>query len=320
MKLIRDIKSLKQKFKSPVLTIGIFDGVHLAHQRIIKEVVRQAKVLKGTGIVLTFNPHPFRTLKGPLATPLITSLEHRIDLFRRLNVDVCLLLNFDKNFSRMSAKDFVKQILVDTIGINYLIVGKRFHFGKNRAGTFSLLKSLSKEYGFKIREINPIKINSRIVSSSKIRLLIQRSNLKQVRRFLGREFSILGKVKRGDARGRILGYPTANLEPSQEIVPRTGVYAVFVRLDKEIFPGILNIGCRPTFRLKEKYLNTIEVHIFNFHKRIYSKTLEVFFIQRIRSENKFISRQALLARIKKDELQAKRILKSKNFFPNLHLF
>lgn len=313
MKLIRGIKNLKQKFKNPVLTIGVFDGVHLAHQRIIREVVRQAEVLKGTSIVLTFTPHPFKTLQRDFASPLITSLEHRIDLFRRLNVDVCLLLDFNKEFSKTTAKNFVKHILVDAIGINYLIVGGGFRFGKNRAGTFSLLKRLSKSYGFKMCLASPIKVNEEIVSSSKIRTLIQRGRIKEARRFLGREFSIFGKVKRGDARGRILGYPTANLVPLQEIVPLAGVYAVFVRLGNRILPGILNIGCRPTFRPKGESSNTIEVHIFNFRNRIYGKTLEVFFIQRIRSEKKFVSHQALLARIKQDELRAKKILMSTQF-------
>ncbi|MBU4141047.1 MAG: bifunctional riboflavin kinase/FAD synthetase [Candidatus Omnitrophica bacterium] len=311
MKLIRGIKNLKQQFKKSVLTIGIFDGVHLAHQKIIKKVVRQAKALKGTSMVATFHPHPLRTLSSSAATPMISSLEHRIDLINRLNVDVCLLLDFNKEFSRMCAEDFIKDILVDAVGINCLILGKGFRFGKERKGTFALLKKLSKTYGFNVRRIEPVKINGEIISSSKIRALIQKGKIKEANKFLGRAFSIFGKVKKGNARGRVLGYPTANITPLQEIVPLAGVYAVKVLTDNKIFPGVLNIGCRPTFTRKLPCAHTIETHIFNFHNKIYGKRLEVFFIQRIRPEKKFATHKALLAQIKKDEVKAKKILTPK---------
>ena len=309
MKVIKNIENLRQKFKKPVLTLGIFDGVHLAHQKIIKEVVQQAKILKGTSIVATFHPHPLKILKGSKDTPLITSLEHRIDLIGQLNADVCLLLDFDKRFSQTPAKNFIKRILVDTIGINYLIAGKALRFGKHRRGTFLLLKRLSKTYGFKLCMVNPIKIKGKIISSSKIRAFIERGKIDEANNFLGRVFSILGKVKRGSARGRILGYPTANIEPEQEVIPARGVYTVFVRLDNKVFSGILNIGYRPTFKTKEQASFTIEVHIFNFHKKIYGKRIEIFFIQRIRAEKEFALRRTLLAQIKKDEVKAKKILK-----------
>ncbi len=312
MKVIKNIESLRQKFKKPVLTLGIFDGVHLAHQRIIKEVVRQAKTLKGTSIVATFYPHPLKILKGSRDTPLITSLEHRMDLIRQLNVDVCLLLNFDKRFSQTPAKDFIKQTLVDTIGINYLIAGKALRFGRHRGGSRALLKRLSKRYGFKLRMVNAIRIKGKIISSSKIRRFIQRGKIDEANKFLGRPFSILGKVKRGSARGRILGYPTANIEPEQEVIPVRGVYAVFVKLDKKIFSGILNVGYRPTFRTERQLSPTIEVYIFNFHNKIYGRRIETFFIQRIRGEKRFALRRTLLARIRKDEVKAKKILKNRS--------
>ncbi len=315
MKLIRGIKNLRHRFKKPVLTIGIFDGVHLAHQRIIKEVVRQAKILKGTSVVLTFTPHPLKILKKHPPTLKITSLEHRIDLIGQLNVGVCLLLDFNKKFSEISADDFIRHILIDIIGVDYVIIGEGFRFGKNRDGSFSLLKKFSKIYGFKIRQIKTVKINGRFVSSSKIRSLIQKGKIVEANRFLGREFSICGKIKRGSARGRFLGYPTANIEPHEKLVPWRGVYAVLVKLDNKPFPGILNVGARPTFRSKQKSTDTIEVHIFDFHNKIYGKEIEVFFIQRIRCERKFISRQALLEQIKKDELKARKILKARKSPP-----
>ena len=307
MKVIRGIKNIKQKFKRPVLAIGMFDGVHLAHQKIIKAVIRQARVLKGTSMVLTFCPHPLRILKGRYATPMIASLQHRIDLIKQLGIDVCLLLDFTKKFSCICAEDFVKHILVNSIGVNYIIVGEGFRFGKNKHGSFSLFKKLSLNYGFKIRQVKTIKLNGQPVSSSKIRSLIQKGKVNKVNKFLGRNFSLCGKVRRGSARGRILGYPTANIEPSRELVPLRGVYAVVVKLNSKFLPGIVNIGARPTFHSKTNAYNTIEVHIFNFHNKIYGKKLEILFVERIRAEKKFPSPQALLKQIKKDELKAKKV-------------
>lgn len=307
MKLTRGIGNLKGKFKQPVLTLGVFDGVHLAHQRIIKEVVRRAKVLKGTSIVLTFAPHPLRLIKHAKSAPLITSLKHRIDLINRLGADVCLVLDFNKEFRKVRAEDFIKRVLVKAIGVKYLIVGDGFRFGKGRAGTLFLLRKLSKKYAFVVRSLRVVKMKDKIISSSRIRLLIQRGKINEANKLLGREFSIYGKVKRGSARGRILGYPTANIEPEQEIIPAYGVYAVYVKLNNKIFSGILNVGCRPTFHSRKNPSPTIEVHIFDFHKEIYGKHLEVFFIQRIRPERKFTSQGALLAQIKKDELYLRKI-------------
>lgn len=308
MRVIRGINNLQQKFKNPVVTVGVFDGVHLAHQRVIKEVVRQAKILAGSSIVVTFNPHPAKTLKKYSAISLITTVEHRLALIGALGVDVCLFLDFNKDFSQMSAEDFTRQILVDAIGAKYLIVGEGFRFGRGRTGTLSFLEKLSKRHGFKVRKIDSIKMNSCTISSSKIRSLIQKGKVSQVNSLLGRKFSIFGEVKPGVARGRILGYPTANIAPAEEIIPASGVYAVFVKLNNKIFSGILNIGSRPTFQRTKIPSCTIEVHIFNFDNNIYGKTLEVFFIRRIRAERKFNSHSELLRQIKQDERKARRIL------------
>ncbi|MCQ9207861.1 MAG: bifunctional riboflavin kinase/FAD synthetase [Omnitrophica bacterium] len=309
MKVIRDIKNTRHKFKKLVLTIGMFDGVHLAHQKIIKEVVRQAKRIKGTSMVLTFAPHPLRILKSPAATSMITALEHRIEALRQLNVDVCLLMNFNKEFSKISAGDFIKCFLVNKLGIDYLIVGQGFRFGSQRGGSFSLLEKLSKICGFKIREMKSVKINNQIISSSRIRSFIRQGKVEEAGVFLGRHFSIHGKVKKGTMRGRILGYPTANVESTQELIPACGVYAVKVKLNNKVLSGMLNIGFRPTFGPKKKPHCVIEVHVFNFRNKIYGQQLEVFFIQRIRSEKKFAAPGALLVQLKKDELKAKQLLK-----------
>ena len=308
MKLINNLKKLKGKYKSPVLTIGMFDGVHLAHQRIIRAVIQEAKKIKGTSLVLTFSPHPLRVVKKFPPTPLITSLAHRIKLIAALGVDVCLLADFNKEFARISARDFIKDILVDIIGVKYIIVGEGFRFGKNAGGNFFLLERLSKIYNYKIKEIKIIKSAAAGISSTRIRALIHKGKIEMARKLLGRNFSIYGRVKKGNARGQVLGYPTANIEAEQEIIPAHGVYAVLIQLDNKFFRGLLNIGTRPTFAGKNKLSAVSEVHIFNFQKCIYGKRLEVFFIKRIRSEKKFASQEALLAQIKKDEQQARLIL------------
>ena len=312
MKLIRGIDKLQRKFKRPVLTVGMFDGVHLGHQRIIKKVVRRGRALKGTSVVLTFMSHPLRIFQSRPDVALICPLEHRLDLLRALGVNVCLLVDFNRRFSRITAQDFIKRIVAETLGVNCLIVGKGFRFGKDKKGDFALLRRLSKIYGLKARRVNPVRINGRIISSSTIRALIQKGKIGRANKMLGRHFSISGKVKPGSARGRLLGYPTANIEAEQEILPLSGVYAVFVKLEHRILPGILNIGCRPTFFNRSGSSNIIEAHIFNFRSKIYGKALEVFFVRRIRSERKFASRRALLAQIKKDEIKAKAILRSKH--------
>lgn len=309
MKVIQDIEKFKQRFKNPVLTIGMFDGVHLAHQRIIKNVAQTAKTIKGTSLVLTFTPHPLKVLKKCGVIPLITTLEQRIDLIRQLNVDVCLLLDFNQRFSNIPAENFVKDILVDILKINYLIVGEKFSFGREKKGGLTLLKKLSKTHGFRMRRIQSIKAGGKIVSSSRIRALIQEGRVGEANKLLGRKFSIIGKVNRGNARGRILGYPTANVISEHEVIPSRGVYAVLVKINQQILPGISNIGWRPTFHFQKGCADAIEVHIFNFNKNIYNKPIEIFFIQRIRSEKKFLSPQALLAQIKKDERKATEVVR-----------
>lgn len=310
MKVIKGINKLRQRYKRPVLTMGMFDGVHLAHQQIISQLVRQAKALGGTSMVLTFEPHPLNILGNGSSTRLITPLEHRIALIAKLNVDLCVVVNFNRRFSQVPARTFIEQVLVRTIGVDTVIVGERLHFGKDRCGSLALLEELSLKYGFKVRRMKTIKINKQIISSTRIRALIQKGKISQANCFLGRSFSLSGRVQKGKARGRILGYPTANITAEQEIIPAWGVYAVLVKLNNKLLPGILNIGYRPTFHSK-RYHHTIEVHIFNFRKKIYGQRLEISFIQRIRPEKKFTSHQALLKQIKKDEQKAKKILNRK---------
>ncbi|MBN3039273.1 MAG: bifunctional riboflavin kinase/FAD synthetase [Candidatus Omnitrophica bacterium] len=309
MKRVNGIRNLRSKVRKPVLAVGVFDGVHRGHQRIIREVVREAKRIGGTSVIMTFDPHPLKLLYRKAHAPLITSLEHRINLIGDLDVDICLVINFNNKFSRISADDFIKKVLLQALGIECLVIGESFRFGRKKRGSLALLRELSREHKFHIHKVKPFKVNGKIISSSKIRQFIKNGELSRAKVFLGREFSILGRVVPGRARGRILGFPTANITPHQEIVPLSGVYAVRVKLNKRVLPGILNIGKRPTFENKKDAYPTIETHIFNFHNNIYGKKLEIFFVKRIRPEKRFYSPEALRAQIARDQHKAKSILK-----------
>ncbi|MFH1045418.1 MAG: bifunctional riboflavin kinase/FAD synthetase [Candidatus Omnitrophota bacterium] len=306
MRIIKNIQNLRGKLKCAVVTLGVFDGVHLAHQYIIRRVVNQAKNSQGTSVVLTFDPHPVKVLGKNTRVPLITSLNHRVQLIRDLGVDACVIVPFVKKFSYLSAEQFVAQILVRKIGVKRLVLGQDFRFGRNKKGSLALLEKLSQRYSFTVEKIKPLTLEGEVIRSSRIRTLLEKGQIRQANMLLGRPFSILGKVTQGKSRGRLLGYRTANIIPEQEVIPRRGVYAVRVKINGEVLPGMVNIGLRPTFDQKNDVV--IEAHIFGFSKNIYRKKLEVFFVERIRSEKHFHSSRALQAQIRRDEHQAKVIL------------
>jgi riboflavin kinase/FMN adenylyltransferase len=309
MKVIKGFSNFPSNIKRPVVALGVFDGVHKGHQKIIREAIKKAKAINGTSVVLTFDPHPLKLLGRETSIGLITSLKHRVELIRSLKADICVIVNFNRYFSRISAQNFVRQILIDAMGISCLVIGRDFRFGKNKSGSLALLQKLSKEQGFTIKNVKPLRISRRAVSSSLIRKLITKGAINQANRLLGRNFSLSGEVTKGNARGRFLGFPTANIEPEQEIIPLQGVYAVRVKIERKMYNGVLNIGRRPTFDFEKKRHPVIEVHISSFSKNIYGKKLEIFFVKRIRPERKFPNHEALKKQIKRDELAALRILK-----------
>ncbi|GAF74076.1 unnamed protein product [marine sediment metagenome] len=221
-------------------------------------------------------------------------------------MDALLLLKFTNLFSKLSAEDFVKNILVEKIGAREIMMGRGFAFGKKKLGDISFLRQLNKKYGFVVTELQMAKSSGMLISSTRIRKLIINGKIAKASKLLGRPVSILGTVKRGAKMGRILGYPTANINPHHEAIPPSGVYAVLVRFNKKTFGGVLNIGRRPTFY--EYSEPTIEVHVFNFKKFIYNKDLEIEFVEKIRDEKRFPNRAGLIDRIGLDEKRAKKIL------------
>ncbi len=300
MIVIHGINKIR-KYKRPMVAIGVFDGVHRAHIQILRASVEHARRINGTSIVLTFYPHP--QLEDD-----IYSLNHRLRLIAGLGVDVCVVINLSKALYKMPAEDFIRNILVKKIRAEYIYVGKNFTFGRGAEGNYKLLKSLSKVYGFKLKVFRPIKINSKIISSTYIRKLISEGRLDTAERLLSRAVSILGTVTRGSSLGRKLGFPTANINPHHDIIPPSGIYAVKITLSGKRLKGVCYIGTRPTFsREIKKY---VEVHIFNFNKNIYNKELEVQFVKKIRADRKFKLIKSLVKQIKKDVQFARNILSS----------
>lgn len=297
MKVIYGLNRIK-KYKKPVVALGVFDGLHKAHRRILKETVKFARKIKGTSIALTFWPHPQRQES-------LYSLEHRLRLIREIGTDICIVINFNKRFSKISAEGFVRDILVKKIGVHYLSVGRNFRFGKKAKGNFSTLKKLSRLYCFKVKIFDVIKIKHRPISSTYIRRLITQGDLDAAKRLLNRPVSVYGEVIKGTSLAKRMGFPTANIDPHHEILPPSGVYAVRVTLNNKKFKGTCYIGKKPTF-LRQKAAS-VEVYIFNFNKNIYGKNLEIHFLTKIRKEKKFKSAQLLAEQIRKDISSAKRV-------------
>lgn len=304
MKVIHGISRIR-KFKKPVVVLGVFDGVHRGHRVILESAVRKAHRINGRSVVVTFLPHPQKEES-------LYSLEHRLRLIAELGIDVCIVINFNKQFARITAEDFIRNILLRRIGASYVYVGKNFRFGKHAKGDFRTLTKLSKIYNFELMIFNVIKTDRKPISSTFIRRLIAKGKLNIAQRLLGRKVSVLGTVIKGTALGRRLGFPTANINPHHEVLPPSGVYAVKIIFNNRHLNGICYIGTKPTFKatsykLEATSLKYIEVHVFNFNKNIYGKYLETQFIKKIRDEKKFASVLVLAKQIQKDISFVKRL-------------
>jgi len=321
MKIIFGVKKIR-KLRSPVIALGVFDGVHLGHRNILQAVVKKARQIKGTSLVLTFFPHP----QGKES---LYSLEHRLRLIAELGVDVCIVVNFTGSFAKISAQDFIAKILVEKIRASFVYVGRNFRFGSQAGGDNKLLVKEAKRYKFRIKIFKVVKFGALAISSTAIRGLIKNSKIKEAQELLGRRVSVLGTVTRGSRLGRLLGFPTANIKAQHEVIPPAGIYAVKIILkpgDGSIFPesssrkiepspcfsgekydGICYIGTRPTVQLKNR-ATRIEVHIFDFHKNIYGKALEIQFVKLIRQDQKFASLKDLSFQIQKDIISCRKIL------------
>ncbi|MBU1932951.1 MAG: bifunctional riboflavin kinase/FAD synthetase [Candidatus Omnitrophica bacterium] len=290
------------KIRKTVSAIGVFDGVHRGHQKILKKTVALSSKMGMRSLTISFHPHPREVINPDLKIPLLTSTAHKHNLIEKIGMDLLLDLKFTDSLARMNAEDFVRKILMEKLDIRALVVGKNFLFGSKARGDFKLLKAMSERYGFRLFGVEPLRINNAQVSSTTIRRAIERGELRTASLMLGRPVSVLGTVVRGRRVGRELGFPTANINPHHEAIPPSGVYAVNARVSGKTYGAILNIGTRPTFNIKKE--PTIELYIFNFNRDIYGKDVEIMFKDKIRDEKKFSSAEALKKQIKKDILKA----------------
>ena len=288
------------------LTLGIFDGIHLGHQKIIRRVMEKAAQIGGTSCVVTFDPHPREILTPDAAPDLLTSTDKKIQLIERLGVDALCLIRFSREFANIEATDFVKDFLIDRLHMKVIIEGYDWRFGKDRKGDVNLLRKMSAENGFEVEQLNGVEMDGQIISSTLIRELILNGDLKRTDRYLGRSYSVTGVIVGGNRLGREMGFPTANIEPHHEAIPPNGIYAVWVDMDGDRKPGTLNIGYKPT--VTEERRRTIEVHIMDFYRDIYNEEIEITFVEKLRDEKKFPSIEALSAQIKKDVEKARSIL------------
>ena len=311
MKVVQDIQNYSSDTKS-ILTIGTFDGVHVGHQKIIKALVKEAHNKKLLANVLTFFPHPRMVLQKDAQIKLIDTLAEKEDFLRKLGVDTLIIHPFSKEFSRLSALEFTRDILVNQLKISELFIGYDHRFGKNREATVADLTSFGKTYDFKVNIIPAQDVSAITVSSTKIRTAISDGDFIKVVDFLGRFFKLSGTVTKGQSLGRTISFPTANLliDSQHKIIPPKGVYLVSIFHHENQYYGMMNIGTRPTLNGDKQ---TIEVHIFEFDKNIYDDTLTIHFIEKIRDEQKFESLDVLKKQLIKDKEICKRNLTLKGW-------
>jgi riboflavin kinase/FMN adenylyltransferase len=312
MIVARSIDELAGAVDASCVTIGNFDGVHMGHQRLIRTVVDRALSRDLLSVVVTFDPHPLRVLKGGRTPPFITLTDQKLQLISGLGPEVTLLLPFTPEFAALEPEEFVGRLLFHGLGMRSLIIGHDYAFGRKRKGNFELLRELGGRMGFEVDRIEPVVILGAVVSSTRIRDMVEAGHVWDVRPLLGRFYRVQGRVIAGRGRGaEILGIPTANLRLVDELVPRPGVYAVWAEPlgtgDDRVLPGVANIGYNPTFGNDEV---SVEVHILDFSGDLYDRELGVHFVQRVRSERKFSGPEELKERILADISLGRRILES----------
>ncbi len=297
MEIINSITDIDFQTET-VLTVGSFDGIHLGHQKILQELIKQASECDCMSTLVTFHPHPKQVLG--YRVELLTPLPEKLSLLQDLGLDLLVIIPFTEEFSRTDYRQFVKEILVQKIRMKKMVVGYDHAFGRNRKGSTEQLQILGKKHDFSVTIIPPHEVGGELISSSRIREFIHLTQMEKVQQLLGRPYSLVGEVEKGEHRGTNLGFPTANIRPVHEekLIPQNGVYAVDIILQGQRYKGMMNIGHRPTFNFDPL---TLEVHIFNFSGLIYGSTLEIIFKKFIRVEKKFSTPEELKMQISKDK-------------------
>lgn len=308
MEIIHSVSSFTSSNRT-IVTIGTFDGVHVGHQKILEKLISDAKKQRRKSVLLTFFPHPRMVLQKEVNIELINTIQEKASLLENIGLDYLIIHPFSKEFSRLTALDFVRDILVNQLKTSKLVIGYDHHFGKNREGNINQLREYSTLYGFEIEEIPAQDIDDVSISSTKIRRALHEGNLKTANRFLGYHFSIIGKVVNGKQLGGKIGFPTANIDVKEDykLIPKTGVYVVRSVIDTIVVNGMMNIGYRPTVDGKHQ---TIEVHFFDFDQDLYGQELHIELLYFLRDEQKFDSVEALIDQLKKDKLSSLNFLQN----------
>ncbi|MBL1212297.1 MAG: bifunctional riboflavin kinase/FAD synthetase [Ignavibacteriae bacterium] len=307
MKIYTDNSDIKTD-KDKVVTVGTFDGVHQGHLNIIDLLISKTEEINGESILITFDPHPRTVVSGGFKNQLLTTLDEKIELMEKFGVDEVFVINFTKEFAQTTYEEFIKKIIVDKVNAKYVVIGHDHKFGKDRNGNETKLRELAEKMNFEVSAVEAKKVDGEVVSSTKIRKALTEGRIKEANIFLGWNYYFSGKVIKGAKRGRLLGFPTANIKLLDEnkVIPKSGVYAVKCSLNNQIIFGVMNIGNRPTFNDIDYII--IEVHLIDFNKFIYDEILKIEFVERIRDEQKFESRESLIEQITKDKNKAEEIL------------
>ena len=306
MKVFENILEYKPSRES-IVTIGTFDGVHIGHRKIITDMVAKGKKENLLTILLTFFPHPRMVLQKDSNIKMIDTINEKKNIFKTLGVEVLIIQPFTKDFSRMSAIKFTRDILVNSLKVSKLMIGYDHRFGRNREATVQTLKGFGLDYNFKVDEIPAQDIESISVSSTKVRNAIRSGDFKLVNKFLDRPFNLSGKIIKGDELGRKIGYPTANLKifEKYKLKPQNGVYLIRTKLKKQTYFGMMNIGIRPTILAKN---NQIETHLFNFNGNLYDHEMTLEILEKIREEKKFESIEKLKIQLDIDKKHCQKLI------------
>lgn len=302
MKIFHDLENANIA-KPTVLTLGVFDGLHLGHQAIMAKVVERAQATGSVATAITFDPHPRAVLHPESAPPLLQTLDQRLANLEVLGIEQAIVVQFTREFASQPAENFLKNVVHDLLHAREVYLGKGFAFGKGRGGNIELLRTMSNELGFLADEVDEVQLRGMRISSSKIRELLGEGRVNLARRMLGRPYGVEGVVIRGDRRGHTIGFPTANLKAHNRVIPKYGVYATATLIDGSWRRGVTNIGVRPTFESGNE--PSIETYIFDFDGDLYGEALRVRFLHRIRDERKFSGIDELVAQIRRDAMRAR---------------
>jgi riboflavin kinase / FMN adenylyltransferase len=306
MKVIYRLEDLVPDYPAPVITIGNFDGVHLGHQNLIRDLAQRAARTGGTPVVLTFNPHPLQVLAPNNAPLQIQTLNQKIAIMKSLGIPLVVVIPFDMQLAQMSARDFAVKVLWEGLHHKEIYVGPNFAFGHRRQGSFNLLKEIGEEKGFLAGKIHQVQFRGNRVSSTTIRQALISGQVGLVRRLLARPYALEGTIVRGTGIGSKLQIPTANLQTPNELIPRRGVYVTLLHLEGLRYRGVTNIGFRPTMNQEGIGSLSLETHLLDFKQDIYGKSVALEFLMRLRDERRFPGEGALVAQIRKDIKNAQR--------------